>query len=73
MRNTGRGAATRRVTSVLSSKTNVHGEKHRGTEVPRDKLLDALESSTKLISTMGLPASVKALAEGKAYVDVDVL
>jgi hypothetical protein len=36
---------------LLSSRIDIHGNKHRGSEVPRSKLVGALESGSTLIAT----------------------
>jgi hypothetical protein len=37
--------------TLLSSRTDIHGKKQRGTEVPRGKLLEALKQGSTLIAT----------------------
>lgn len=45
----------KRLRSVLSSMEGVHGSVNRGTEVPRSKLVEALEEESHLTSTVDLP------------------
>lgn len=40
-----------RLTTMMSTQTGVHGYAHANTEVPRSKLVDALEGESNLIST----------------------
>jgi hypothetical protein len=42
-----------RLITVMSTKSGKHGDPRRGTEVPRRKLVDALEKESDLFTTQG--------------------
>ena len=58
-----------RLVTILSSKKGKHGKAERGTEVPRGKLVKALQAESALVSTMSRATEKSPLCE---VVELDV-